>query len=105
MLGTFGVPVVGMVAAIPLILLDAHVAAKLLYQFVFWGYEIAASVGVWRSANALIEFKAGRLVVTYVDSAKIFGAKIFVIFWACENIVRIFGKPLRHISDYLLSLA
>jgi hypothetical protein len=43
---------VSVVAAAPLLLLDARPAAYLVGAVVAWGYWFVASVGVWRSADA-----------------------------------------------------
>ena len=45
-------------------------------QPILLGYEIAAGVGVWRSANALIATRG--LSVTYTDSMKSIAAKTVV---------------------------
>ena len=58
---------------------------SLVFWIVFFGYEIVASVGVWRSANALL---GNRM---YVDYLKVLGAKMIVIITMIGNIVRLTG--------------
>lgn len=74
LLGTFVAVIAGMLTAIPFILIDARQTAAVVFQLVFWGYEIIAAVGVWRSANALIKIRSGRASVAYADYVKIFAA-------------------------------
>jgi hypothetical protein len=86
--GTFVAIIAGMLAGIPFILIDAQQAAGRVFQIVFWGYEIIAAVGVWRSANALIKIRAGRASLTYADSAKVFAAKLGVVVVMLGNLQR-----------------
>lgn len=91
LLGTFFAVIAGMLTGIPFILIDARQTAGVVFQIVFWGYEIIAAVGVWRSANALINIRSGRASVTYDDRVKIFAAKSFVILWLLTNLLRTLG--------------
>jgi hypothetical protein len=105
LLGTFGAMILGMLAGLPLLWLGNLPAARLVSLSVFFGYEIVASVGVWRSANAIIKVRAERgQKLTYSEAAKIIGAKLFVVLWMLGHIVRITGKPLDTLVGDLLRL-
>jgi hypothetical protein len=91
LLGTFVAVIVGMLAGIPFLLIDARATAGAVFQLIFWGYLIIAAVGVWRSANALITIKSGRASVAAADYVKIFAAKVFVILWMLGNVFRAMG--------------
>ena len=93
--GTFGAMILGILVGLPFLLLEARPSARLAYLLIFWGFQIVASVGVWRSANAIIAARAGRgQKVTFWEGAKIVLAKIFVVLWWLGFIVRASGKPL-----------
>jgi hypothetical protein len=77
-LGYFVALVVGMFVT-GLFFLILPVAAPLMFWLVSRVYEIIAGVGVWRSSNALIKDKGGRLSLTSADSAKILAAKVVVV--------------------------
>jgi hypothetical protein len=79
LLGTFVSILLGMLAAIPFVLIEARLTAGIIFQLVFWGYAIIAAVGVWRSSNTLIEIRSGRASASYADSVKMFAAKFAVI--------------------------
>jgi hypothetical protein len=89
-LGYFVALLLGMVASLLFILLGTRPVAASVFQVIFLGYLITAAVGVWRSANALIGMKGGRPSITYADSAKILGAKTFVVLWLATNIFSAF---------------
>jgi hypothetical protein len=104
--GTIGATILGILAGLPFLLLDARVTARLAYLLVFWGFQIVASVGVWRSANALIAARAkiGQKV-TYWEATKIVLAKIFVVIWWLGLITRATGKPIDLlVTDVLQSI-
>jgi hypothetical protein len=50
--GIFASGFVGMLAAIPFILIHARPFGILIYGLVFFGYFSIVTIGVWRSANA-----------------------------------------------------
>lgn len=104
-IGSLCIIPVAILARIPFILLEARQPAILVFLLIFWGYEIIASVGVWRSANAVI----GRRVfhgntVTISDGAKIFGAKTFVVVWMLGNILRVTGPIDKFVASLLHNL-
>jgi hypothetical protein len=102
LLGTFVAVIAGMLAAIPFILIEARQTAGVVYQLVFWGYEIIAAVGVWRSANALIKIRSGCASVASADYVKIFAAKSFVILWLLANLLRTLGfKSVGQLAGFL----
>jgi len=90
-LGFIGIIPIAMLAGIPFILLDQKPTASLVFWAVFMGYEVIASVGVWRSANALLVSKDRVKSILYGNAIVIVGAKIFVIITMIGNIMRFIG--------------
>jgi hypothetical protein len=93
--GICGATILGMLVGLPFLLLDARPEARLAYLLIFWGFQIVASVGVWRSANAIIAARVGSgQKVTHWEATKIVLAKLYVVLWWLGLIVRASGKPL-----------
>ena len=91
--GTVGAVILTTLVALPFLLLEARPEARLAYQLVFWGCQIIASVGVWRSANAIIAVRMSRgTKVTNLDAVKIVGAQLFLILWWLGLIMRVPGR-------------
>jgi len=80
-IGAFAAGVAGDVGAFAFLLLGGPLAGKLTFQLIFWGWVIIAAVGVWRSANSLIDIPTWRGSTKYVGSIKIVTAKLFVCTW------------------------
>jgi hypothetical protein len=89
--------VVGMIIAMNPAFLFVPIAA-LVFQPVFFGYQIIAGVGVWRSANALGAGGGGSPSATHAGSIKIIAAKTVVVL-----LVAIHAILLLRILDILVS--
>ena len=103
-LGFIAIIFIGMAAGLPFLLLNFEKPIpSLVFWIVFLGYEIVASVGVWRSANALLTPR-GKLITgeqvtylatgertTYAAYAKVLAAKLIVIITMVTNIMRFTG--------------
>jgi hypothetical protein len=100
-LGFIGIIPIAMFAGIPFILLDQKPTGRLVFWAVFMGYEVIASVGVWRSANALLAAKDRIKPIIYGNAFKIVGAKIFVIITMIGNIMRLTGLKSLDQAVYL----
>jgi len=97
--GTVGAVILSTLVALPFLLLEARPEARLASQLVFWGCQIIASVGVWRSANAIIAVRTSRgTKVTNLEAVKIVGAQLFLILWWLGLIMCVTGR----IADQLV---
>jgi hypothetical protein len=74
-------------------------AAFFLRPVFLLGYQIAAGVGVWRSADALSATRGGHASVTYTDSMKIIAAKTVVVLSGGIEGILLF-RTLRSLASY-----
>jgi ABC-type nickel/cobalt efflux system permease component RcnA len=54
-------------------------SAGVVFRLVFFGYQMSAGVGVWRSANALLARSGGHTSITFADSMKAVAAKVVFV--------------------------
>lgn len=84
------VPAATLIAA-PFLVLGSFQAASLTFWLIFIGYQVVASVGVWRSADALTASTKGLRSLPYATPAKVLFSKLVVLALVVSTAARFTG--------------
>jgi hypothetical protein len=82
-----GIGIYGAARQKPILFPDTPSVEIIVFQLLLWAYTINAAVGVWRSADALIDIHSWNGLPRYSATVKIFSAKLWVLVWICALLV------------------